>query len=66
MIDPALFEFVWKVSGFLVVAGSVYGGIRSDLRRLNEKSRESILLAIRAHDKIDGHVGDHVKSGHCI
>ena len=61
---PEWLELGWRVGGVLLVAGAVYGGIRADLRRLHERSRNAATLAERAHDKIDGHIVDHARGGH--
>lgn len=42
-------EFVWKLGTFLIAAGAVYGGIRSDLREIHSRIRrnENSLEALR-------------------
>lgn len=40
---------MWKLGAFLIAAGAVYGGIRSDLREMHSRIRrnESAIEALR-------------------
>ena len=45
---------MWKLGAFLVTAGAVYGGIRSDLREMHSRigRNESAIEALRG--RVDG------------
>jgi len=41
----------------LVGAGALYGGIRADLKAMNEKVAIAVSSATRAHERIDNLIG---------
>lgn len=44
---------LWQMVTGLILAGAVYGGIRSDLRAMHENLRRIEKMAERAHHRLD-------------
>ena len=44
---------LWQLVTGLILAGAVYGGIRSDLRAMHENLRRVEKMAERAHNRLD-------------
>lgn len=50
-------EFLWKLGAFLIAAGAVYGGIRSDLKEMHEHIGRHEKAIDRLHIRMDDCVG---------
>lgn len=50
---PDEFGALWQVACFLVTAGAVYGGIRSDLRAMHSKIEDNAKAIEKAHERLD-------------
>lgn len=61
MIVAEWADYLSRVGGAILVAGAVYGGIRSDLKGARERANEAHATATRAHVRIDEHIVDHAK-----
>lgn len=47
-------ESLLNIAGFLIAAGAVYGGIRSDLRAMHARQDRLEQALDKAHERIDG------------
>ena len=56
-------ELLTRLAEMLIGAGAVYGGIRNDLRRTRAVADEALRAAIRAHDRLDNHIGRRLHDG---
>lgn len=54
-------DYLWRVGGFLLVAGAVYGGIRFELKSNRQRAEEAHALAVGAHVQIGAHVAKHAE-----
>lgn len=46
-------DWLMMLAGQLLVAGAIYGGIRSDVRALHEGVKEAKANGNKAHERID-------------
>ena len=49
-------SLIYQIGSALILAGAVYGGIRSDLKALHEHIRRGERDADKAHERLD-HLG---------
>ena len=54
--DVELLDYAFRVGGFLLVAGAVYGGIRADLRGLHSSIEVVGRATRRMHKRLDEHI----------
>lgn len=47
------FDALWQVGLAVIAAGSVYGGIRSDIRAMHERMMRAEKQIDRAHERIN-------------
>ena len=47
------FDSLWRLGGFLLVAGAVYGGIRADLKEIHERIGRNERAIDRLHVRVD-------------
>jgi hypothetical protein len=46
-------EFLWKLGAFLIAAGAVYGGIRSDLKEMHERIGRNEASIDRVNERLN-------------
>jgi outer membrane murein-binding lipoprotein Lpp len=52
-------EWVLQVLSTFFLGGIAYGGIRSDLKAMHERTSAALSSAHRAHVRIDDHIDKH-------
>lgn len=58
-----LADMAMRIAVMLLAAGAVYGGIRSDLKTTRQKAEDALLVANRAHSRIDDHLQNGRRAG---
>lgn len=50
-------EFIFQLLMVVMAAAATYGGIRADIKQIHEKIEDVKGIGIRAHRRLDQHLG---------